>query len=221
MYIESEENMLSCPSYRLTTVPFICHSKRQVYTGYVRRRLGRGGRIVCDRFRPPSGAKYFEFNDRELWTYDEHNSKSNDNFCRPYTRSKDQLLNDRLKTLVLNSHPGRPYFRWPCTKPPSISYEHLSFDPSEPFSTLSFSPGLDTCKPSGEKPENIDFDSSRLLNDNHQTPAKFLSNLPKSNNTSATVSCFYLYTALWDLLLVLYFNSRACVLFFLSIVVIC
>ncbi|KAL7062779.1 hypothetical protein AAHC03_0713 [Spirometra sp. Aus1] len=41
-------------TYRLTTVPRVTHENRQRYTGYVRRRLGRGGRIILDRVPPPS-----------------------------------------------------------------------------------------------------------------------------------------------------------------------
>lgn len=41
-------------TYRLTTVPHVSHENRHRYTGYVRRRLGRGGRIILDRAPPPS-----------------------------------------------------------------------------------------------------------------------------------------------------------------------
>ncbi|KAL3320188.1 Enhancer of polycomb 2 [Cichlidogyrus casuarinus] len=55
--------------YNLCSVPFIENSSRHLYTGYVRRRLGRGGRLVLDRVSC-ADASYFACYDTELTCYD-------------------------------------------------------------------------------------------------------------------------------------------------------
>ncbi|KAF6777429.1 hypothetical protein AHF37_03594 [Paragonimus kellicotti] len=110
--------------YTLTTVPSVCYPARQSYTGYIRRRLGRGGRIICDRLRgSPEIAAYFSNYDGHVESSfdapDVHNSTHLS--TKPF-ESKDQTLLRRLQSLVLSTRRCQPSFQWPvCTEIPSTS----------------------------------------------------------------------------------------------------
>ncbi|KAA3676629.1 enhancer of polycomb-like protein [Paragonimus westermani] len=142
--------------YTLTTVPSVCHPGRQSYTGYIRRRLGRGGRIICDRLRAsPEVAAYFS-------NYDKHVESSFENpdvyssthlSSKPF-ESKDQTLLRRLQSLVLSTRRCQPSFQWPiCTEIPSTS---PSFEPlcpcPWPLSSASSNPFTMTSPTASELP---------------------------------------------------------------------
>ncbi|TPP58207.1 Enhancer of polycomb protein [Fasciola gigantica] len=148
LHRDSSPNQFHAARYSLVTVPSVCHPKRHVYTGYIRRRLGRGGRIIYDRLRPPSHlVECLKIYDEERQRFlpeklafpEQHNTPD----CRtfpsiPRSQCRDEALLHRLKPLVLGSHCSRPSYNWPiCTDLSTIP----SFEPLHPglgqFSAIS------------------------------------------------------------------------------------
>ncbi|CAH8514582.1 unnamed protein product [Schistosoma rodhaini] len=115
--------------YTLATIPRLCHTKHLTYTGYIRRRLGRGGRIICDRVAAPTPLSAY------LQSYDANLRSSGSaspslipsNVCWRQSQTKDVALLNRLKTSIFSSHRGRPSFSWPVfeTICPPIPFEPL------------------------------------------------------------------------------------------------
>ncbi|KAF7232645.1 hypothetical protein EG68_08413 [Paragonimus skrjabini miyazakii] len=129
--------------YTLTTVPSVCYPARQSYTGYIRRRLGRGGRIICDRLRAsPEIAAYLSNYDGHVESSFEAPDVYNSTHLstKPF-ESKDQTLLRRLQSLVLSTRRCQPSFQWPvCTEIPSTSpsFEPLCPCPWPPASASSY-----------------------------------------------------------------------------------
>ncbi|TGZ67178.1 hypothetical protein CRM22_004955 [Opisthorchis felineus] len=121
--------------YSLTTVPSVCHPERRTYTGYIRRRLGRGGRIVCDRLQPPADlVDYFRSYDQKKTigcTYLSPNAEFPTHLHTRQSQAKDVDLLRRLKPVLFSSHRRRPSFQWPiCTElPHPPSFEPLRHNP--------------------------------------------------------------------------------------------
>ncbi|OON18384.1 hypothetical protein X801_05763, partial [Opisthorchis viverrini] len=121
--------------YSLTTVPSVCHPERRTYTGYIRRRLGRGGRIVCDRLQPPADlVDYLRSYDQRKTigcTYFSPNAELPTHLHTRQSQAKDVDLLRRLKPVLLSSHRRRPSFQWPiCTEfPHPPSFEPLRHNP--------------------------------------------------------------------------------------------
>ncbi|VEL06791.1 unnamed protein product [Protopolystoma xenopodis] len=96
---------LTC--YRLTSVP-VHHQQQHVYTGYIRRRLGRGGRVVFDRVAcPPSIQAYLAAYDDALGhfvpdTDDHYTDEELDPVIDPLWRVSSQL-----RSCIASLHPGR------------------------------------------------------------------------------------------------------------------
>ncbi|KAH8861358.1 Enhancer of polycomb like [Schistosoma japonicum] len=114
--------------YTLATIPWLCHTKRLTYTGYVRRRLGRGGRVICDRLPAPTAlSSYLESYDANLQSSDlTHTGFVPSSFCWRQSQTKDVALFNKLKTSIFSSHRGRPSFSWPVSE---TVYSPISFEP--------------------------------------------------------------------------------------------
>ncbi|KAH8861360.1 Enhancer of polycomb like [Schistosoma japonicum] len=110
------------------TIPWLCHTKRLTYTGYVRRRLGRGGRVICDRLPAPTAlSSYLESYDANLQSSDlTHTGFVPSSFCWRQSQTKDVALFNKLKTSIFSSHRGRPSFSWPVSE---TVYSPISFEP--------------------------------------------------------------------------------------------
>lgn len=144
---DSASSQFPAGRYSLVTVPSVCHPNQRVYTGYIRRRLGRGGRIIYDRLRPPSDlAEFLRIYDRERQcflperlAFPRENEDCRTYSCIPRPQCRDQALLQRLKPLVLGSSCNRPSYNWPiCTDFSTTP----SFEPLHPgidhLSTTSF-----------------------------------------------------------------------------------
>ncbi|CAL8106431.1 unnamed protein product [Calicophoron daubneyi] len=154
--------------YTLTTVPSTYHGERQTYTGYVRRRLGRGGRIICDRLQtPPEISSFLKDCDKQIQSCGIYKSSSKvpipeAHSLSPHVVNQSQALDvrilERLRSVVLAGHPGHPSCRWPvCTEftsPPS--FESLVPNPGIINTRPTFPPSPASSSPvhisSGRKP---------------------------------------------------------------------
>ncbi|CAH8837725.1 unnamed protein product [Trichobilharzia szidati] len=205
--------------YTLATVPWLCNTKHPTYTGYVRRRLGRGGRVIYDRVAAPAAlSSYLESYNANLQYTDPPNATHTpSDSCWRQSRTKDVALLDRLKTSILSSHRGRPSFAWPICKKiyPPMNFEPLNSEsegsphphsspplpqkmdppetPSESISEVTLGGvGQD------EKRELTDIPNDNLSTQEKHSPLHLTSEQTskKSVNTSSTamVSLFYLFS---------------------------
>ncbi|CAH8522867.1 unnamed protein product [Heterobilharzia americana] len=203
-----------CPPhscYTLATIPWLCHTKHPTYTGYIRRRLGRGGRVICDRVSAPTMLSAF------LESYDANPQSTgltnadyvSSESCWRQSQAKDVALLDRLKTSIFSSHNGVPTFSWPTCKniTPSVSFEPLcsgSGGPRHSRLSLLFSSKADAPKTSRKNINNVTIDEigldvereltgvsndSLLIQEKH-SPLHSVNDQPskKSVNTSSVVT---------------------------------
>ncbi|CAH8292985.1 unnamed protein product [Schistosoma turkestanicum] len=205
--------------YTLATIPRLCHTKRLTYTGYIRRRLGRGGRIICDRIAaPPALSAYLQSYDACLQSSDSTSpSLMPSNFCWRQSQTKDVALFNRLKTSTFGSHRARPSFSWPVSEPtfPPVPFEPIlieskgSANPRMP--PISYwkkdRPTTSRKYPDDETVDEVDVDAGRELNDvpndglliqeKHSPSHRLNDQTPKKSvnvSSAAMVSLFCMYS---------------------------
>lgn len=141
--------------YTLSTVPSVRHPNRHLYTGYIRRRRGRGGRVMCDRITLPRHvSEFLGSHDEAVQMYATPSERTAEKASRCTTTTissplphlpmaKDEVLFRRLKTLILSTSRGRASYAWPlCTKSHSPTFEPLSPDPLTLMTADSPSPAV-------------------------------------------------------------------------------
>lgn len=98
----------------------------------MRRRLGRGGRVICDRLGPPLQVASFprSCNAQSSPPYSPQTTSLMHSISKSF-EGRDEALLRRLRPVAMASHPGQPSFHWPaCTKPSDPpSFEPLHPDP--------------------------------------------------------------------------------------------
>ncbi|CAH8610327.1 unnamed protein product [Dicrocoelium dendriticum] len=116
--------------YALATVPSINSSSRHIYTGYLRRRLGRGGRVICDRLGAPFELASFlrSYDEKVSSPYSLQTTSPMHLTVKPF-EAKDEVLLRRLRPVLMASHQCRPSFQWPVCAKPS---DPPSFEPLHP-----------------------------------------------------------------------------------------
>ncbi|VDO75335.1 unnamed protein product, partial [Schistosoma curassoni] len=163
--------------YTLATIPRLCHTKHLTYTGYIRRRLGRGGRIICDRVAAPSPlSAYLQSYDADLRSSGSASpSLIPSNFCWRQSQTKDVALFNRLKTSIFSSHRERPSFSWPVSETifPPIPFEPILIESkgstdhrSSPiFYSKTDCPTTSRKHPDDVTIDEVALDAGRELND--------------------------------------------------------